>query len=150
MAFRVHVILYELKVIDSIMSSVEIYDWLSNIDPYQCLHYSRTNKTPPGVVFNTCSTKGMSFISHLVRESFYRGKFSPPFVIEIQSTKPDLSVKKDKLIKNETNNEKNTCYVFCSTWIITEWLKLSKTVNIKLIRGLWNHKFFWEKKVSLL
>ena len=26
MAFRVHVILYELKVIDSIMSSVEIYD----------------------------------------------------------------------------------------------------------------------------
>ena len=80
----------------------------------------------------------MSFISHLVGESFYRGKFSPSFVIEMVLTKRDLSVKKDKLIKNGANNENNTCYVFCSTWITRERLKLSKTVNTKLIRGLKN------------
>ena len=78
----------------------------------------------------------MSFILHLVGDPFYRGKFSLSFVIEIVLTKRDLSVKKDKLIKNGTNNENNTCYVFCSTWITRERLKLSKTVNINLIRGL--------------
>ena len=87
-------------------------------------------------MFNTLSTKGMSFISHLVHDSFYRGKFSPSFVIEMVLTKRDLSAKKDKLIKNGTNNENNTCYVLYSTWIVRERLKLSETVNIKLIRGL--------------
>ena len=39
----------------------------------------------------------MSFISHLAGESFYRGKFSPPFVIEIVLTKREWSVKKNQL-----------------------------------------------------
>ena len=101
---------------------------------YDC--YSKTNITPPGTALITCSTKGMSFISHLVGDSFCRGKFSSSFVIKMVLTKRNLSARKDKLIKNGTNNENNTCYVLYSTWIVRERLKLSETVNIKLIRGL--------------
>lgn len=72
------------------------------------------------MVFNIFFIKGMLFILYLVCDLFYCGKFLFFFVIEMVFIKCDLSVKKDKLIKNGINNENNICYVLYSMWIVRE------------------------------